>query len=133
MLYEFEHTPLDTAQSDNTVFAALVTSMDNIAPTESDYTSAFPPGLMTAGPMDDFFVKAQPARTSGMIKRESEPARAYVPSLQRVTTAQNVLSLSIHSSPQNDSKGLFRPSRFESEPSLVSLAGQKLQTKPLLE
>ena len=108
MLYELEDPPLGSAQPGNTVFVALATQMETVMPIEADYTSMFS-GLLPSEPSNTtFFARPQPSQISNMTNCRTERTGDHTPYL-------------------------FRRSRFESEPSLTSLAGQNLQTKPLLE
>lgn len=133
MLYKIEDTIASPAQSDNTVFVGLASSSEGYKPEATDLLAGFLVGMDVSKSSDNLSSRFLAEQTPHLISHQGDTTALHTLLHQTPTPTYNIPTLSALSSPQQDSKGPFRSSKYEKGPDLVSINYQYLQTKPLLE
>ena len=132
MLYKVEDTIANPIQSEDSVFVGLATPGDGYKATATGIYGLIP-GMSAPKPLNDLSSKPLVNQVPHMIQCQREPMELFAPLHQAATPTYNMSTLSALSSPQQNSKGPFRSSKYENGPGLASINCQNLQTKPLLE
>lgn len=133
MLYRVEDTIASPAQPDNTVFVGLAPSSKGFIAEDTGFLGSIFVGMDVSKTSDVLSSGLLSEQTSHIINHQDDTTAPHTLLHQTPTPTYNIPTLSALSSPQQDSKGPFRSSKYEKGPDLVSIKYQILQTKPLLE